>query len=78
MRANETETAEAVIDIASQTAAYDCCGGPALRAGSACCVDDEAAKALGAAGCGCSSVQSPAASPKQCCGSSYMSGTVSL
>ncbi len=36
----------------SAPAAADCCGGPAVAA-DACCVDDQAAKAAGAAGCGC-------------------------
>jgi cation diffusion facilitator CzcD-associated flavoprotein CzcO len=32
-----------------------CCGGPALSDAAACCAEDEAAKAGGATGCGCSS-----------------------
>jgi hypothetical protein len=35
-------------------AASGCCGGPAPESANACCVDDEAAKAAGKAGCGCS------------------------
>jgi hypothetical protein len=40
-----------------------CCGGPAEVDASACCRDDEIAKATGEAGCGCKSVN--ASPPKQ-------------
>jgi len=48
-------------------AAAPCCGGPALVEASACCADDEHAKAAGAEGCGCSVAIAPA--PRaSCCG----------
>lgn len=45
--------------------AEGCCGGPALENSSACCRQDEAAKAAGAEGCGCATPAS--ASSQTCC-----------
>jgi thioredoxin reductase len=52
-----------------------CCGGPAPAASGACCADDLAAKAAGAAGCGCADTAKTEASNKAlqktaaaCCG----------
>ncbi|MFN4009183.1 MAG: FAD-dependent oxidoreductase [Pannonibacter sp.] len=53
-------------------AAASCCGGAPKADVSACCVADEAAKAAGAAGCGCSDtaapVHVPVARTASCCG----------
>ena len=38
---------------ATSQASNGCCGGPARQDTTACCVADEAAKAEGKAGCGC-------------------------
>lgn len=42
-------------DGSQSPASNSCCGGPASDGSAACCAKDEAAKAAGAAGCGCSS-----------------------
>lgn len=45
----------------------ECCGGPAKAAASACCAADEQAKAVGAAGCGCDSVEEAQPREAACC-----------
>jgi hypothetical protein len=52
--------------VCSVSRAGDCCGGPAKADAEACCAADEAAKAEGAAGCGCGPV--PARPETACCG----------
>jgi hypothetical protein len=44
-----------------------CCGGPAVSDTAACCAEDEAAKASGASGCGCSSAPKVEAAKASCC-----------
>jgi thioredoxin reductase len=60
------QTGVCSVDIAEPStvrasAAPSCCGGPAVQDTSACCALDEAQKAQGSAGCGCSSAVAPAA-----------------
>ncbi|MES2609113.1 MAG: NAD(P)-binding domain-containing protein [Pseudomonadota bacterium] len=54
-------------------AASSCCGGPAVQDRSACCALDEARKAPGSAGCGCTAAAAPASlrgapARASCCG----------
>ena len=46
----------------------DCCGGPAPSDVTGCCVDDVAAKAAGADGCGCGRPTDPVRATRSCCG----------
>jgi len=64
------ETGVCSTNIAAEIAANDgCCGGPALADIDACCADDAAAKAGGAAGCGCGATEAKPVATKSCCGS---------
>jgi thioredoxin reductase len=44
-----------------------CCGGPAKKDASACCVADEVGKAEGKSGCGCGSSVEVGPKPSSCC-----------
>jgi thioredoxin reductase len=48
--------------VVPKSVAASCCGGPAQSSLDSCCVEDEAAKAIGSAGCGCEVSQTPAKS----------------
>ena len=50
----ETGVCSAAVAASGPAPASGCCGGPAVADQSACCRTDEAAKAQGKAGCGCS------------------------
>ena len=65
------ETGVCSTNIAAEIAASGaCCGGPGPADSNACCADEAAAKANGAAGCGCGPVEAtPPAAPASCCGS---------
>jgi thioredoxin reductase len=62
----ELELPETGVCSVSRESAGGCCGGPAKLDAQACCTADEAAKAEGAAGCGCSAT--PARAEIACCG----------
>lgn len=59
------ETGVCSVSLGVSAVPSDCCGGPAPAASDACCGDDAATKADGAAGCGC---PPPAPAKKSCCG----------
>jgi hypothetical protein len=51
-----------------QDAASGCCGGPAPKSSSACCVLDAEVKAAGGSGCGCATKpERPGPAKKGCC-----------
>ena len=57
----ETGVCSGPAPVADSVDALACCGGPAPAGSDACCVDDAAAKAVGASGCGCPAVPAQAA-----------------
>ena len=64
------ETGVCSTNIAAEIAANNgCCGGPAPAGADACCVEDAAAKASGADGCGSTVTQTKPVAAQSCCGS---------
>jgi hypothetical protein len=54
--------------VAEIAANNGCCGGPAPASADACCVEDAAAKASGADGCGCLETEAKPVAARSCCG----------
>jgi len=70
IRARKPGGGQAVAASAGVASDAACCGGPAPEATAACCADDAAAKATGAAGCGCgpaAASETKARPTRKCC-----------
>lgn len=59
-----TPTSTSSVTVSADRGAATCCGGAPAADASACCALDEAQKAAGQAGCGCSAVAAPSAAAK--------------